>query len=154
MSKPLPERVWLQAPHPVFGVSWTWADREVEPSDTEYVRADLAPSNAALAVCEAMLSLYSPSGDWVGDEVDPSPFPRLWRMLQVVTNAPRVPGERWAPYEALMRECAVRLTGRTMDEVTEPLSHLLHTLRYRHLEEVEGMIVTDAEAWYEGEDGG
>jgi hypothetical protein len=42
MSTP-PERIWLQTPPNAAGSwDWTWADHEVDGSDTEYVRADLA----------------------------------------------------------------------------------------------------------------
>lgn len=152
MPSPLPERIWLQTTESQE-FEWTWEAERIFEGDTEYVRADLVPSNAVLAVCEVMLTLYGPSGDWVGDAVDPPPFPRLWRMLQAVTDAPRVQGERWAPYEALIRELAARITGRTIDEVTDPLSHLLLSLKHHIHEDVEGMVVTELGGW-EGEDGG
>lgn len=135
------------------------------------------PSNAALAICETLMSLYGPAGEWLADEEGTS---RLWRMLQVVNNAPRVPGERWAPDEAIMRAFASRMTGKTVEEVTDPLSRFLHELKYREIEEVcdecgnrlshceangcamanyyhtestPGVVVTDLGAW-EGGDGG
>jgi hypothetical protein len=123
---PMPEHVWLTPDD-----EW-WAEGGVDGA-TEYVRADAAlPSNAALAICETLMSLYGPSGEWVEGEEGTS---RLWRMLQVVNGAPRSPEERWAPDEAIMRAFASRMTGRTVEEVTEPLSRFLHQLRFGHATE-------------------
>jgi hypothetical protein len=112
-------------------------------------------SNAFLAICETLLSLYGPTGEWMADEEGTS---RLWRMLQVVNNAPRSPAERWAPDEAIVRVFVVRMTGKTVEEVTEPLSRFLHELRYGlgaypAFDDAPGMVVTDLGEW-EGEDGG
>jgi hypothetical protein len=171
---PQPERIWLQPPS--FG-RWTWADHETDSADVEYIRADIHPSNAALVVVEALTYLYSPTGVWLGEEVRESgddPHERLWRLVQAVNRAPRVEevqgtGHWPSAAESHLREMIAPMTGRTVDEVTEPLSHLLHALRYGGgvpwapssdadvtpvcLEDVPGMVITDLCEW-EGEDGG
>lgn len=55
----------------------------------------------------------------------------------------RATGHWRAKDEARVREDVARMTGRSIDEVAEPLSHLLHSLRYRHWEDVPGMVITD-----------
>lgn len=156
-NAPIPERIWLQCGVHDSGCGWTWADHATDASDIEYVRADSQPSNAALAICETMLTLYSASGEWLNDEEGAS---RVWRMLQVVNGAPRSEGERWAPDEAILRPFVARMTGKTIDEVTEPLSRFLHELRFGRPfwrpefgDDAPGMVVTDLDAW-EDEDGG
>jgi hypothetical protein len=167
---PPPERLWLQQPYLLFGPG-VWAERAFDGSDVEYIRADLHPSNAALAVVEALTYLYSPTGAWLGEEVRESgddPHERLWRLVQAVNHAPRVEeaqgtGHWPAAAEGHVREMLAAMTGCTVDEVAEPLSILLHQLRYtffgdgenRLLEDddVRGMVITDLCEW-EGEDGG
>jgi hypothetical protein len=155
-----PERIWLQTPtsdDPCGTISWTWADHEVDARDTEYVRADLHPSNAQQAVCEALVALYTEDGDWLGEEMQAAgqdPFPRLYRLVQLVANAP-TPTGRQAPHIGLLRDIISGLTGVPVEDVTEPLAELLHTLRHPVHEDVPGMVVTELETWeYEGEDGG
>lgn len=153
MAKSVPERIWLQHPN-TNGNDWTWCHHPTgDEPESEYVRADLSPSNAALAICETMLTLYSASGEWLNDEQGAS---RVWRMLQVVNGAPRSEGERWAVDEAILRPFVARMTGKTIDEITEPLSRFLHELRFGSpvfTDDAPGMVVTDLDAW-EGEDGG
>lgn len=147
-----PERIYLQT----VGErqAWTWADHETDASDTEYIRADLHPTNAHNAVVEAVRYLYSPTGTWLGEEMRQSgvdPLPRLWRLVQLVVDAPKPTGRQW-PHIGLLRDMVSQLTGVTVEDVAGPLAEFLHMLRYPATEP-PGMVITDLDAW-EGEDGG
>lgn len=45
------------------------------------------------------------------------------------------------------------MTGRSKEDVSQPVLDLLHSLRYSPHADAQGMVVTDLDTW-EGEDGG
>jgi hypothetical protein len=153
MAPPSPERIWLQRPSGTLGHDWTWSDHEIDASDVEYMRVDLAPT---LAPYKEAPSPHT--GHWTGTEEN--------QAIQLIAA----------------------MTSRTPEEVKEPLSILLHSLRYRVGEvfcescerqpaegeafslwgdgvytcsecsrdfhpDPPGMVITDLSEW-EGEDGG
>jgi hypothetical protein len=134
-----PERIYLQT----VGErqAWTWADHEVDGSDTEYVRADLC----------AELEAYPPrSGHWTGVEMEQARY-----LISAMTG--RTPEE----VAELLSEFCHRLRYRS-DELCSNCgrAHWLHTdsacdFAPGHVWSTDfpGMVVTDLDAW-EGEDGG
>jgi hypothetical protein len=63
---------------------------------------------------------------------------------------------RLTPWAQTEEERAIYLvaamTGRSVEEVAQPLTDFLHSLRYESHGEVRGMVVTELDAW-EGEVG-